>query len=295
VKILLVGKNGQIGWELQQKLPALGEIAALGSAELDLADFEAVRRTVREIKPAVIVNAAAYTAVDKAEEEPDKAAAINSGAPAILAEEAVRLNSLFIHYSTDYIFDGEKKSPYNEEDTPNPLNAYGKTKLAGEIAVRKSGAQHLIFRTSWVYGLRGKNFLLTILRLAREKEELQIVSDQVGTPNWCNTVAEVTVRVLKVYTGKMDRRLSGTYNLSSSGFTTWYEFARAILAADPLIEEQIYRRVSPIDTSQFPTPARRPLYSVLDNQKIQRVFGIQMGHWDSDLERLLSRRNRGNR
>ena len=289
MKILLVGKNGQIGWELQRTLLSLGELVAIDIDELDLADIRAIRQAVRETKPGIIVNAAAYTAVDRAEEEAELAMAVNGVAPGILAEEAARINAVIVHYSTDYVFDGEKGSPYVEEDSPNPINIYGQTKLAGERAIRETGAPHLIFRTSWVYGLRGKNFLLAILRLAREKEELRIVDDQVGTPNWCGTVAEVTARILMENADiiRQDGRLSGIYNLSSSGETSWFKFARQILATDPRKEEQVCRKIMPIETGQFPTAAKRPMFSVLDNNKIQSTFGIKLGSWDSYLKELF--------
>ncbi|MEW5785461.1 MAG: dTDP-4-dehydrorhamnose reductase [Bacillota bacterium] len=285
MKVLLVGKNGQVGWELQRTLAPFGEIAATGSHELDLSDTKAIRRIVREIKPRIIVNAAAYTAVDRAEEEPELAMAVNGIAPGVLADEAARLGAVMVHYSTDYIFDGKKGLPYLEEDTPNPINVYGKTKLAGEWAIRETGASHLIFRTSWVYGLRGKNFLLTILRLAREKEELNVVQDQVGTPNWCATLAEATAGVLMSEHNSIikDKSLSGVYNLSSSGETSWFEFARQILAADPRKEEQACRKINPITTAQYPTTAKRPLYSVLGTHKIQSTFGVKIGSWDDCL------------
>ncbi len=285
--ILLLGKNGQIGWELQRTLPTLGQVVALGRDRLDLADAIALRRTVREVRPDIIVNAAAYTAVDRAEEEAALAMAVNGIAPGILAEEAARLKALLVHYSTDYVFDGTGTAPYREEDRPNPLNVYGRSKLAGEEAIRASGAPHLIFRTSWVYGLRGKNFLLTMLRLAREQEELRIVNDQVGTPNWCGMAAEVTTMVLREYRAREDSSLAGTYHLSAEGKASWYDFARAILSADPRKEEQVCRRIIPIATAQYPTPARRPLYSVLDNRKIKSTFNLKMERWDRYLEQLL--------
>jgi dTDP-4-dehydrorhamnose reductase len=189
-RILLTGKNGQVGWELQRTLATLGEVVTLDRQDLDLADPDSIRRVVREHKPNLIVNAAAYTAVDKAEEESDLAMVINGTAPGILAEEAKRLSAAIIHYSTDYVFDGSKNTPYTEEDAPNPLNVYGRTKLAGERAIQAVGAPYLILRTSWVYGMRGKNFLLTILRLARERNEIKVVNDQIGAPTWSRIIAQ---------------------------------------------------------------------------------------------------------
>lgn len=288
-KILLLGKSGQVGWELQKILPLLGELVAVGSAELDLTDFNAVRRLVRELKPEIIVNAAAYTAVDRAEEEAERAMAVNATAPGVLAEEAARIGAWMVHYSTDYIFDGKKGSPYLEEDSPNPLTVYGQSKLAGEKAIRETGAAHLIFRTSWVYGLRGKNFLLSILRLAREKEELGIVDDQIGTPNWCRTLAEATACAIECINCNpaIKSGLSGIYHLSAAGKTNWYEFAGRILAADPLKQEQLCRKLNPIKTDSYPAAARRPLYSVLDNRKFQAAFGFLFKQWDCYLRDLF--------
>ena len=292
IKILLLGKNGQVGWELQKVLPLLGELAAVGSAELNLTDFKALRRLVRALRPEIIVNAAAYTAVDRAEEEAEQAMAVNGRVPGILAEEAARLGSLIVHYSTDYIFDGEKGSPYLEGDSPNPLNVYGQSKLAGEKAICEAGAAHLIFRTSWVYGRRRTNFLLTILRLAREKEELNIVDDQIGTPNWCGTVAEATAHAVEciICNPELKSGLSGIYNLSASGKTSWYEFAGKILAVDPRREEQLCRRINPIETDSYPAAARRPRYSVLDNSKIQAKFGFVFKQWDCYLTDLFAQK-----
>jgi dTDP-4-dehydrorhamnose reductase len=289
VKIMLLGKNGQIGWELQRFFLPLGQLVALGSKDLDLLNKQALRSAVREIKPDIIINAAAYTAVDKAEEEPELALAVNGVAPGILAEEAARLNALMIHYSTDYVFDGRKESPYSEDDIPNPINTYGKTKLAGERAIRETGASHLIFRTGWVYGSRGKNFLLTILRLAREKDQIRIVDDQVGTPNWCRTLAEVTARIIKKESRSIGAKesLSGIYNLSASGETSWFKFAQEILAADPRKEEHVCKTLFSIKTGQYPTPAKRPMFSVLDNKKIQQALGVKIRQWDCYLNEFF--------
>jgi len=255
MKILLLGKNGQIGWELRRTLAPLGELIALGRKELDLTFDKEIRRTVREIRPNLIVNAAAYTAVDKAEEEPGIAAVVNSIAPGILAEEAKRLNAGIVHYSTDYVFDGTKTEPYTEEDKPNPINMYGKTKLEGEKAVQAAGVPYLIFRTSWVYGLRGKNFFLAILRLAREKEELQVVDDQIGAPTWCRMIAEATAQVLaQIYsplTSYSFTEVSGIYHLTAGGQTSWYGFASAIL--DRISDTRIKcTKLTPIQTVEYP-------------------------------------------
>ncbi len=288
-RILLTGKNGQIGWELQRTLATLGEVVAVDRHAMDLANPDAIRRTVREIKPALIVNAAAYTAVDKAESESDLAMAINGTAPGILAEDAKGLGAKVVHYSTDYVFDGARGAPYTEEDAPNPLNVYGKTKLSGEQAIQAVGTPHLIFRTSWMYGVRRKNFLLTVLRLAREKEELRIVDDQIGAPTWCRAIAEATAQIL-AQLGQTEgfRDRSGTYHLTAAGQTSWHGFAEAIVQAsrEHLGGEQsalLATDILPIRTSEFPLPAKRPAYSLLSNVQIERTFGVAMSHWSEML------------
>jgi dTDP-4-dehydrorhamnose reductase len=289
---MLTGKNGQVGWELQRTLAPLGQVVALGRQDLDLADPGQIRQRVREIKPDIIVNAAAYTAVDKAEEEPELAMAVNGIAPGILAEEAKRINAAIVHYSTDYVFNGQKNSPYTEEDEPGPLNVYGKTKLAGERAIQAVGAPHLILRTSWVYGMRGKNFLLIILRLAREHEELRVVDDQIGSPTWSRMVAEATAQILaRIYSPLAPHsspltELSGIYHLSAGGHTSWYGFAKAIINYTSLLTPHPLR-VSPIPTKEYPTLARRPQYSVLSNDKIKEIFGVALPHWDLALKMVF--------
>lgn len=293
MRILLIGKNGQIGWELQRELAGLGEIVAPGSEELDLCQTDRIRQTVQQIKPNLIVNAAAYTAVDRAEEEPDLAMAVNGIAPGILAEEARKTGAALIHYSTDYVFDGNKTTgTYLEDDILNPKNVYGQTKLAGEQAITKVGIPHLILRTSGIYGSRGKNFLLTILRLASEGKELRIVNDQVGSPTWCGAVAQATKRVLLPFldhpSGQISEKMnpvSGIYHLSCKGETSWYGFAKAIL--DDSKHNFPSSKLMSIPTSEYPTPAKRPAYSVLSNAKIARVLGIEMPHWEEGLRMCL--------
>lgn len=278
-RILLLGKNGQVGWELQRTLAPLGSVTALNSLELDLSDLDATRSKVREIEPELIVNAAAYTSVDKAESEPDLAMTVNGTVPGILAEEARRLDSLLVHYSTDYVFDGTKQGAYVEEDSVNPLSVYGKTKLAGEEAIRSSGARHLIFRTSWVYGMRGHNFLLTMLRLAKEREELRIVQDQIGAPTWSRMIAEATSLAI----GRLGGDLSGTYHLTSKGSTSWHGFASAILSA---LERK--PRLVAIPTESYPLPARRPKNSILSGEKLQSDFGLTLPDWKTCLELCMA-------
>src|SRR5216684_1254607 len=233
-RILLTGKNGQVGFEVHRLLLALGQVVAPDRHALDLLDANSIRQTVRDVRPQLIVNAAAYTAVDAAETDQVNAHAINAEAPAILAEEANKIGAALVHYSTDYVFDGSKKAPYEETDPTNPINVYGKTKLAGEQAVRSSGVPHLIFRTAWVYATRGRNFLLTILRLAAEKEELRIVCDQIGAPTWSLEIAAATSKILagiceRNNGGPLFPEVSGTYHLTAAGETTWYDFAKTIL------------------------------------------------------------------
>lgn len=273
---------------MQRTLAPLGEVVALDRRQLDLSRPDQIRERVREIKPSLIVNAAAYTAVDRAEEEPELAMAVNGVAPGILAEEARRLNAVMVHYSTDYVFDGTKTTPYTEEDEPRPLNVYGKTKLEGERAIQAVGLPHLILRTGWVYGMRGKNFLLTILRLAKERDELKIVDDQIGAPTWSRTIAEVTAQILKANASPVTD-LSDIYHLTASGSTSWYGFAKAILELDPNRAEQVCRQPKPILTAEYPTPARRPAHSVLPNAKLKAAFGIVLPGWEQSLKLALEK------
>jgi dTDP-4-dehydrorhamnose reductase len=305
-KILLIGKDGQLGNDLQNLLPRLGALVATDREQLDLSRPADIRSLIQDFHPALIVNAAAYTAVDLAEEDEPLARAINSVAPAVIAETAKKIGAALVHYSTDYVFDGSKNSPYAENDPPNPINAYGRTKLAGEQAIRDSGVDHLIFRTAWVYSTRGKNFLLTILRLATQREELRIVRDQIGAPTWSREIASASAQVLQQLYNQSDATAAwsergGTYHLTAAGETNWYEFTQAILqeaaqAPDSLAwfraatngKELLARRVFPIATAEYPTPARRPAYSVLSNSKLNRVFGIQLPDWRQQLQRAFS-------
>jgi dTDP-4-dehydrorhamnose reductase len=267
LRILLTGRNGQVGWELARLLPSLGALVSTGRDELDLADADAIRRVVREAKPQLIVNAAAYTAVDKAESEPELAMRINAMAPGVLAEEAKRIGATLVHYSTDYVFDGTKRGAYVEDDAPNPLSVYGRTKLAGERAIRDSGCRHLILRTSWVYGPRGKNFFLTIARRASAGERLRVVNDQRGLPTTSGFLAEKTLALLA-------KNASGLLHLVPAGETTWYDFALEIVRLTGSQSE-----VQPIKTGEFPTAARRPANSVLDNRKASAILGTPMPDW----------------
>jgi dTDP-4-dehydrorhamnose reductase len=274
LKILLTGRNGQVGWELERSLAPLGQVIATDLATLDLADADATRLAVRAAKPDVIVNAAAYTAVDKAESERDLAHAINATAVGVLAEETKRLGALLVHYSTDYVFDGTKPSPYVEDDAPNPVNVYGASKLAGERAVQASGCGYLILRTSWVYGPRGSNFLLTMLRLARERPELQVVDDQFGAPTSSLAIARATAQLLR-------RGAGGLYHLTAAGAVTWCGFARAILA-----RAGIATPVRAIRTEDYPTPAKRPRNSRLDCSRLCADFGLSLAPWEEQLSEV---------
>ncbi|HET9764494.1 MAG TPA: dTDP-4-dehydrorhamnose reductase [Casimicrobiaceae bacterium] len=279
--ILLTGSRGQIGHELARLLTAHGELIALDRGQLDLADADALRTTFRAARPQIVVNAAAYTAVDRAESEPELAFAVNARAPGILAEETKRLGGLLVHFSTDYVFDGRGCAPYVEDAPVAPLNVYGESKLAGERAIEVSGCAHLTLRTSWIYARRGQNFLLTMQRLAAEREELRVVADQLGTPNWARAVAIAAARLVALGRGAVAER-AGLYHLSGSGQASWFDFARAIIGP---VERP---RVVPITTAQYPTPARRPAYAVLSSAKFAATFGFELPDWRVMLRECLS-------
>jgi dTDP-4-dehydrorhamnose reductase len=286
-KILLIGKNGQVGWELRRALAPFSRLAPVDYPEINLTDGSSIRRWVEQTGPDLVVNAAAYTAVDKAESEPDLTMNINAIAPGILAEETHRIGATLVHYSTDYVFDGARRAPYLDDDQPNPLGAYGRSKLAGDQAIRQANPSHLIFRLCWVYGVRGQNFLLTISRLARERERLRVVMDQVGCPTWSRMIAEATAQALRqVLRNSTPESLWGTYNLCAGGETTWHRFASAIVEAmDPT--QRKCREVEPIPTSSYPTPARRPAYSVLNCDKLATTFGLRLPAWSETLPIVL--------
>lgn len=279
--ILLIGHDGQVGFELQRTLAALGPVRAVCYPDVDFASPDSIVRLVRETQPGIIVNAAAYTAVDKAEAEPDLCRRLNAEAPRILAEEARRLGAALVHYSTDFVYDGAGHRPYTETDVPRPLSVYGRTKLEGDLAIAATGVPHLIFRLAWVYGLRGKNFLLTVRRLAAEGKPLRIVDDQVGCPTWCQPVAETTAAALSAFpSAEALRDVSGVYHAVCGGETSWYGFARACVPAEIAVQ--------PITTADYPTPARRPAYSVLDCARLQRVFGLSLPPWQEALRTCLA-------
>lgn len=291
MRILLTGKNGQVGFELQRALAPLGEILAVDHRECDLSSPAAIRQRLAEFRPQVIVNPAAYTAVDKAESEPALAGAVNAVAPGILGEEAARLGALVIHYSTDYVFDGTQEGAYREDDTPNPQSVYGRSKLAGERALQASGADHLIFRTSWVFGAHGGNFAKTMLRLAAERDGLNIVADQFGAPTSAALLADVTAQILGQYRcqGRADFPF-GLYHLVAAGCTTWHEYAQTVIRAALAAGKPLKLAaddVRPIATRDYPLPAPRPANSRLDTGKLRQAFGLELPAWQSGLAHVL--------
>ena len=283
----MIGKNGQVGWELRRTLAPLGEVTAIDFPEIDLTDHNSMRKWLREVRPRAVLNAAAFTAVDKAETDTERCDQINGIAPGVLAQEAMELGALLVHYSTDYVYDGTKGEPYVEEDTPNPLGAYGRSKLAGDQAVQSAGGAHLIFRLCWVYGARGQNFMLTMMRLAREREKLRVVNDQVGCPTWSRMIAETTALALKqVFAAGDWRQFNGIYHLAASGHTSWHGFAKAIVRLMPSAGRKC-ATVEPITTAEYPLPAKRPACSVLSCEKLRRVFGLQLPDWQQSLKEVL--------
>ena len=296
LKTLLLGKNGQVGWELQRSLAPLGPVVALDRDSKqrdgvcgDLNDMNGLRETVLQLRPAVIVNAAAHTAVDKAESEPDLARALNAAAPGVLAEAAQAVGALLVHYSTDYVFDGSGSTPWNEDSDTGPLSVYGHTKLEGEHLIVAAGARHLIFRTSWVYAARGGNFAKTMLRLAQERERLTVIDDQFGAPTGAELIADVTAHAIRQ--ALRDEASCGTYHLAAAGETTWNGYARFVLETARALKPDLAikaRDVAPVPTSAFPTPARRPLNSRLDTKHLCETFGLTMPDWQHGVRRMLA-------
>ena len=294
MKILLLGKNGQVGWELQRALAPLGEVIALdfdspGPLKADFSNPESLAATVRAVAPQIIVNAAAHTAVDKAESEPDFARALNATSPAVLAREAAALGAWLMHYSTDYVFDGSGSTPWTEDSPTGPLSVYGVTKLEGEEAIRASGCRHLIFRTSWVYAARGGNFAKTMLKLAKERDRLTVIDDQIGSPTGADLLADLTAHALRAAMARPE--LAGTYHAVASGETSWHgyakhviEFARAAGQAIKVAPEAIHA----VPTSAFPTPAKRPGNSRMNTHKLQHAFGLALPRWQNGVDRMLT-------
>ncbi|VVN65392.1 dTDP-4-dehydrorhamnose reductase [Pseudomonas fluorescens] len=291
MKILLLGKNGQVGWKLQRSLSPLGEVIALDRHRVnglcgDLSDLDSLRATIRQVKPDLIVNAAAYTAVDKAESEPELATRVNALASQVMAEEALALDAWLIHYSTDYVFSGDGQKPWREDDAVAPVNHYGASKLAGEQAIIASGCKHLIFRTSWVYGARGNNFAKTMLRLARERETLSVIADQIGAPTGADLIADVTA--LAIQKVIQHPELGGMYHLAASGEVSWYGYASHVIEFARSHSEQLaVTAINPIDTTAYPTPARRPLNSRLNTQKLRDNFSLHLPNWQRGVTRML--------
>jgi dTDP-4-dehydrorhamnose reductase len=314
-RMLLIGKNGQIGHALEQELSAGGNLVAVGREQLDLTSPEAIRATIRNTKPQLIINAAAYTAVDRAETDERAAFAINATAPAVMAETGKEIGAVLIHYSTDYVFDGKATKPYREGDATNPINAYGRTKLAGENAIRDSGIGHFIFRTSWVYSARGSNFLLTMLRLASQHEELRVVDDQIGTPTSSLAIASATARIVSKLSGVDGEMLEevrgsrGIYHMTARGATNWAEFAEAIVEQGAVTlqsqdkpawfrsatgdSSRLAQRVVHIPSSQYLSPARRPAFGLLSNDRLERQFKVQLPDWREQLCRVFDARLSG--
>lgn len=285
-KILLFGKIGQVGWELRRTLAPMSRLVCIDYPDVDFAAPDSIRRHIADAAPDIIINAAAYTAVDKAESETALATKINADAPGIMAEEAKRRGALLVHYSTDYVFDGTKTTPYVETDAPNPLGAYGRGKLAGDEAIRAADCAHLIFRLCWVYGARGGNFMLTIQRLAREREKLRVVGDQFGCPTWSRMIAETTAHALRYVRSPADARaLSGTYHLCASGESSWHGFAQAIVDLMPP-ETRKCREVEAITSAEYPTPTKRPAYSVLSCAKLEQTFDLRLPNWQDSLRHV---------
>lgn len=289
--ILLFGKNGQLGWELRRTLAPLGSVIALGRDDGDLRDTAGIERTVRAARPAVIVNAAAYTAVDRAEQDRDCAFAVNADAAGVLAREAARAGALLVHFSTDYVFDGRAAEPYREQDDPAPVNVYGESKLAGERAIAEAGGRHLILRSCWLYELRGRNFLQTILRKARNGEAIEVVHDQVGCPTWSRALAEATAQALaRLATGSgfaLDPTDIGVYHLGAAGRASRYDFARAILRHDAGSGGHAPRPVTPVSSEDVGARAQRPPFSVLDSSRFAATFRLWLPHWEDQLARAL--------
>jgi dTDP-4-dehydrorhamnose reductase len=293
VRILLFGKNGQVGWELQRSLAPLGEVVALGSAGEaglcgDFTDLEGLARTVMQVRPDAIINAAAYTAVDKAESEAGLARTVNAAAPHVLAEAARQVGAALVHYSTDYVFDGSGSKPWTERDPTAPLSVYGRTKLEGEQGIVQANPRHLILRTSWVYGARGGNFAKTMLRLARERERLTVIDDQVGAPTGADLLADVTAHALRGLLA--DHSKAGTYHVAAAGEASWYSYARFVIGQAQQGGADLkagVEQVAPVATTAFPTPARRPHNSRLDTARFRAAFGLSLPAWEAGVARML--------
>ncbi len=291
-KILLLGCNGQVGWELQRALAPLGALIACDRQQADLSDLNGLEQRVRQEQPDIIVNSAAYTAVDMAESDADNARRINAEAPALLASLACELDARLVHYSTDYVFDGSGDQPITEDAPTGPLGVYGQTKLEGELAIRASGCNHLIFRTSWVYATRGANFAKTMLRLARERDELRVIADQYGAPTSAELIADITALILHrlACDTALGAQACGTYHLVASGTTSWYNYAQFVIGGAAHLGANLRTRtegIIPIGTAEYPLPAKRPANSRLDNRKLQQTFNLTLPHWQYQVQRMI--------
>jgi dTDP-4-dehydrorhamnose reductase len=290
MKIVLLGKNGQLGWEFQHLLPSLGEVISLGQDELDVSDHRALQKALIELRPNLIINASAYTEVDLAETQTEAAMNINAIAPGIMAETARKTNAVFIHFSTDYVFDGKTNTPYTENDRTNPLNVYGKSKLLGEENIAQAGDAYLILRTSWVYSLRGNSFVNKVLEWSRKNKTLKIVSDQISNPTWARMLAKTTTQAIapnQINLLDHIQERHGIYHLAGSGYTSRYEWAKQILANDSKPTEQLVQTIEPVSSLEFPTPAVRPLFSALNCEKFTETFSLRLPDWDETLQNAM--------
>ena len=291
MKIVLIGKNGQLGWEFQHMLPGLGDIISLGREEMDVSDHHTVQKTLIDLQPNLIINASAYTEVDYAETQIELATNINAIAPGVIAETARKINAAFIHYSTDYVFDGKNNTPYTENDPTNPLNVYGKSKLTGEENIKQTGEAYLILRTSWVYSLQGNSFVNKVLGWSRKNKTLKIVSDQISSPTWARALADTTTQVITTHKANLSDILKerrGIYHLTGSGYASRYEWAKQILANDPSRTEQLVQTIEPVPSEEFPTPATRPHFSALNCEKLTKTFGLRLPNWEESLQVALT-------
>jgi dTDP-4-dehydrorhamnose reductase len=297
MKIALFGKNGQLGWELQHVLSGMGEVRAFGREEIDLSKPDQITPTLLAWQPTVIINSAAFTEVDVAETQTELANTINAIVPGVMAEVARKLHTVFIHFSTDYVFDGKTRLPYTEQDQTNPLNQYGRSKLMGEVNIQQAGAAYLILRTSWVYSLRGNSFVNKVLGWSRKNKILKIVDDQISSPTWARSLAEITGQLLADNARDLFNIIqgrSGIYHVAGSGYTSRYEWARQILAADPNPTEQLVQSIEPVSSREFPTPALRPLFSALNCKKFIETFGLRLPDWEITLQRAMSKNQNDN-
>jgi len=291
MKIILFGKNGQLGWEFQRILPILGEVISLGREEVDISEFHRIEKILNELKPNLVINASAYTEVDQAEAEVQLAMMVNATAPGIMAEVARKIGAVFIHYSTDYVFNGKKNLPYTEDDEADPLNVYGNSKLMGEENIRQAGEAFLILRTSWVYSLRGNSFVNKVLGWGRKSETLKIVNDQISNPTWARMLAEITTLVIAENKSNLletMRERYGVYHLAGNGYVSRYGWAKQIIINDPNPTEQVVRNIEPASSEDFPTPAVRPLFSALDCTRFEETFGLRLPAWNHTLELAMA-------